>query len=244
MLWPYGLSFFFTGYLLNMFYITVLYHRGLTHKALLLKPWLMKWLYHSGTWITGLDPKTWATMHRLHHIHSDTEKDPHSPSHQGVWGVWAGQYRSYLATMRRLLDHDEATLQIVKDIPIDVSYINRHKLSNLPYVIHTLIAVALAFGFDSLWIGFAYAAGIMSHPVQGWMVNALAHKYGKRNFETDDDSRNNLLIGWFVFGEGYQNNHHRFPNRAKFSIKFPEIDLGYFMCRIAEMTGALKIVRD
>ena len=60
----------------------------------------------------------------------------------------------------------------------------------------------------SYWIGFGYFFGIMSHPLQGWMVNALAHKYGGRNFNSSDDSRNNHFVALVAFGEGFQNNHH------------------------------------
>ena len=85
--------------------------------------------------------------------------------------------------------------------------------------------------------------GIMGHPFQGWLVNALAHRYGKRNFSTNDESTNNTLVGLFVFGEGYQNNHHHAPHSAKFSVKWNEIDFGYTMCLIAEVFGLLKINR-
>jgi len=81
----------------------------------------------------------------------------------------------------------------------------------------------------------------MSHPLQGWMVNALAHTYGSRNFETTDDSKNNTLVGYFVFGEGYQNNHHHSPQSAKFSVRPTEIDLGYVMVKVAEKCGILKV---
>ncbi len=42
---------------------------------------------------------------------------------------------------------------------------------------------------------------MMSHPVQGWMVNALGHAVGGRNFDTPDDSRNNTVVSWLVSGE-------------------------------------------
>src|SRR5262252_6756655 len=70
---------FLAAYLLNIFYITVLYHRGLTHGAVRLRPFTRNLLIHTGNWVTGLDPKGWACMHRLHHMHSDTALDPHRP---------------------------------------------------------------------------------------------------------------------------------------------------------------------
>jgi stearoyl-CoA desaturase (delta-9 desaturase) len=158
-------------------------------------------------------------------------------------GVWIGQYKAYLGIQERLIQGDEDTCALVADIPFDVSKTNKMNLSWLPYIVHTLLAVVMWLSLDSFWIGAGYFLGIMSHPVQGWMVNALAHKYGGRNFETDDDSTNNLFVGLFVFGEGYQNNHHKFPKRAKFSVRWFEFDPGYAMCLVAEALGLLKVVR-
>lgn len=240
-----ALSFFIFGYVINMFYITVLYHRGLTHGAVKLGPALHKILYFTGTWITGLDPKSWATMHRFHHKYSDTKADPHSPRYSGVMGIWMAQYKSYLKYMNHLITKDsEEVNKLTEDMNMDVSWINRHNLSWLPYIIHILIAIGIWQIFNSLLIGTAYGLGIMSHPFQGWMVNALAHKYGSRNFNTTDDSRNNTLVGYFVFGEGYQNNHHYSPQSAKFSVKKSELDLGYLMVVIAEKLGMLQITKN
>ena len=238
-----AITFFIIGYVLNMFYISVLYHRALTHKSIILGPKMMSWLGLTGGWLTGLDPKTWACMHRLHHLHSDTTHDPHSPTHLGVMGVWAGQYKAYLNIQNGLIRGDHQFCQVVADIPFDVGYINRKNLSWLPYIFHGVVALFLGYLLSSSLIGIAYFLGIMSHPVQGWMVNALAHRFGSRNFETNDHSTNNMLVGLLVFGEGYQNNHHHYPMRAKFSIKWHEFDPGYGLCLIAEMIGLFKIDR-
>jgi len=238
-----ALCFFSFGYVLNMFYVSVLYHRALTHKSILLGPKMMAFLGLTGAWFTGLDPKTWACMHRLHHEHSDTDKDPHSPAHLGLMGVWVGQYKAYLVIQKALINKDQKITNIVKDIPFDVSFINRKNLSWLPYLVHGTLSVLIFLYLDSAWIGAAYFLGVMSHPVQGWMVNALAHSFGGRNFNSPDDSRNNHFVALVAFGEGFQNNHHHYPERAKFSVKWNEIDPGYVLCLIAQALGLLKINR-
>lgn len=230
---------FMFGYLLNIFYITVLYHRALTHNAVRLTPGAMKFLALTGSWVTGIDPKAWACMHRLHHTHSDTPQDPHSPLHYGVLGVATAQLRSYQRTLARLIRSEPKTSAIVADIPFGVNFLNRKKLWILPYALHLLLGVVIGWGSGSLLIGYAYFLGIMSHPIQGWMVNSLAHKYGYRNHEIEDHSRNNWFVALAVFGEGYQNNHHAAPSRANFAHKSHEIDLGYGLCRIASALGFL-----
>jgi len=84
---------------------------------------------------------------------------------------------------------------------------------------------------------------MMSHPVQGGLVNSLGHAVGSRNFETSDNSRNNHLAGWLIFGEGFQNNHHAYPGSASFSHRLHEVDLGYGACVVLEKLGLATINR-
>lgn len=232
---------FAVGYLVNITYITVFYHRGLAHEAVELSSFA-RWLaVHTGSWVTGLDPKGWAVMHRLHHQYSDTEKDPHSPVHYGVFGVALAQLNSYKRILRGLMKGDPEIAAIAHDLDFPVNVINRKGLWLLPYLLHIGIWVAIGLGFDAWMLGFAYFLGIMSHPVQGWMVNSLGHATGYRNFKTSDDSRNNTLVAYLVMGEGYQNNHHRFPKSPKFSVKWFEIDPGFALCHVLQLFGVLKI---
>lgn len=228
---------FVAGYALNIFYITVFYHRGLTHRALTLKPWVQRWVAWSGPWVTGIDPKAWVCMHRLHHRHSDTALDPHSPIHQGVFGVALGQLRSYEKALRGLLKMETAYTSVVSDLKFGVGYLNREKIWWAPYFLHLAIGVSVGLFLGQPLAGIAYFLGMMSHPVQGWMVNSLAHKYGYRNFPTDDNSKNNRLVSWLVVGEGYQNNHHAYPSRSNFAIKPGEVDPGYWLSRAAIALG-------
>lgn len=239
-----ALAFLLAGYLINIFYITVLYHRGLTHRAIEMSPGLEKWLAVTGNWLTGIDPKAWACMHRLHHLHSDTDKDPHSPVHYGIFGVMLGQLRSYERILGKLKRGDREYLDVVSDIKFDINILNRKKIWIVPYLLHIGIAYAIGTYFASFWVGAAYFVGIMSHPIQGWMVNALAHHSGYRNFESPDNSKNNVAVAILTFGEGFQNNHHTRPFAANFAVKANEIDLGYGLCLVAEKFGILRIPRE
>lgn len=228
-----ALAVFLAGYVLNVFYITVFYHRGLTHRALTLRPFMVKFVAWTGPWVTGIDPKGWICMHRMHHLHSDSSEDPHSPLHFGVFGVALGQLRSYEKVLRGLVRRQDPYTRLVNDLPFEVNFLNRRKLWWAPYLMHLAIGISVGFFFGQPLAGVAYFLGMMSHPVQGWMVNSLAHKYGYRNFSTDDNSKNNHLVAWLVVGEGYQNNHHAYPRRSNFAIKPGEVDFGYWFSRAA-----------
>ena len=178
-------------------------------------------------------------MHRMHHEFSDGPLDPHSPVRFGIFGVILGQLKSYEATLIGLKLHRPKYMAFVKDLDFEVSFLNRHQLWFLPYLLHLGIAIALFFIFHSLPLSIGYWAGMMSHPVQGWLVNAFAHWYGYRNFETADQSKNNLTIALFVCGEGLQNNHHERPHSSKFSVRWWEPDFGYTLCRVAKQLGMI-----
>ncbi len=235
---------FLATYFLNVFYITVLYHRGLAHGSVTLSPFAKGLLIHTGSWVTGIDPKAWAAMHRLHHAHSDKKSDPHSPWNSSVLGVMIEQLRSYERILVGLIRNQPEFTSIVKDLDFSVNWVNRKKVWWLPYLLHAVIAVSMCVIFHAGWLGAAYWLGMMSHPIQGWMVNSFAHKFGYRNYNTDDRSRNNTAVAWLVMGEGFQNNHHAKPLSAKFSSKWFEFDGGYLLCLLAQSVGALKIERN
>ena len=235
------LSVFSGSYLLNIFYITVLYHRGLAHGSVKLAPRMRAFAVATGSWVTGIDPKAWACMHRLHHRYSDSARDPHSPWNGGVFGVMIEQLKSYERVIRALGRPEHEYQEQVIDLDFPVNWMNRHRLWWLPYAVHAVIAVAVGFFFHAWILGGAFWLGMMSHPIQGWLVNSFAHKFGYRNFATPDESRNNSIVAWLVMGEGYQNNHHARPLSAKFSMRWYEFDGGYVMARMAEAAGMLQI---
>jgi stearoyl-CoA desaturase (delta-9 desaturase) len=233
---------FIGAYLLNILTISLGYHRGLAHSAISLHPRLRRLVVASGNWITGLDPKAWVVMHRLHHAHSDTADDPHSPVNVGIVGIAMEQLRSYERVLRGLKKSDPMYTKHAHGLDFELNWMNRTGRWYLPYLTHALIGVALAA--SGLWLlGAAYFFGIMSHPVQGGLVNAFGHAVGGRNFETPDNSRNNLVVALLIAGEGLQNNHHRYPNSAKFSYRSWEPDAGYTACRLLEKMGLITIDR-
>jgi len=234
---------FSAAYLLNILTITVGYHRGLAHQAVTLHPLLRRLVISGGNWVTGLDPKAWVVLHRLHHEHSDTPLDPHSPVNVGILGIGFEQLRSYERVIVGLHKKDPAYTRYARDLDFPVNVLIRRKLWYLPYLAHALVAVALAAGIGPL-LGIAYFLGMMSHPIQGGLVNSLGHAVGGRNFDTGDNSRNNHVTAWLILGEGFQNNHHRYPASATFSYRRHEIDLGYWACVLMERLGWIEIHRN
>jgi stearoyl-CoA desaturase (delta-9 desaturase) len=235
---------FLVAYLINTTIITVFYHRGLAHNAVELQPWARNFAARYGIWLTGLDAKGWVCMHRKHHTHSDTPEDPHSPVHYGVFGLLLGQLKSYERTLIGLARGRSEYTDEVADLDFDISWLNRKGVWYLPYALHLVIALAIAVPTGMWALGACYFFGMMSHPFEGWVVNSLGHAVGGRNFDTPDNSRNNHLAAWLILGEGFQNNHHRYPASAKFSYQPWEVDFGFGVSVMLEKLGVLEIQRE
>jgi len=225
---------------LTLAYISIFYHRAFTHRSIILNPVLKKFVIATGNWLTGIEPKTWICMHRRHHLYSDTKLDPHSPQNHGLYSLLWYQLKAYERTTTKLRAKHRDYTRIVKDLDFPIHWLNRNGLWYLPHILHLLIATFIAIYFHAYLFAACYWIGMNSHPIQGWLVNGLGHSKGYRTFKTPDSSTNNLAVGYFVMGEGFQNNHHQDARQAKFSVKWWEIDTGYGLCKILEWVGLLK----
>jgi stearoyl-CoA desaturase (delta-9 desaturase) len=76
-------------------------------------------------------------------------------------------------------------------------------------------------------------------PVHGAIVNWCGHKYGYRNFASDDVSRNTLPFDFLTGGELFQNNHHESAMSPNFAARWFEIDPTYQVMRVL---AALKVI--
>jgi stearoyl-CoA desaturase (delta-9 desaturase) len=94
------------------------------------------------------------------------------------------------------------------------------------FLIHLGIAVILCI-IDPFAVVYAYLVPMALIWNAGSAINTVNHKLGYRNQETRDNSTCNILTGYFVFGEGWHNNHHAEPASENFKRKWWEFDLGY-----------------
>src|ERR1044071_7238870 len=71
--------------------VTVYLHRCQTHRALSLGP-AVSHVFRFWLWLTtGMVTREWVAVHRCHHAHCETAKDPHSPVVAGIHQVlWRG----------------------------------------------------------------------------------------------------------------------------------------------------------
>jgi fatty-acid desaturase len=76
-----------------------------------------------------------------------------------------------------------------------------------------------------------------------WLVNSATHLWGKRRFETTDDSTNLWWVALLTFGEGWHNNHHAHPTAARHGLKWYEIDMNWYGIRLLKMFGLASSIK-
>ncbi len=213
--------------------VTLYLHRHSAHRALELHP-VLKHLFRAWLWLsTAMNTREWTAVHRRHHAFCETERDPHSPRIYGIRKVLLEGAELY----REGADADTVA-RYGKGTPDD--WMERHVYSawpNLGIALMLLINLALfgvigltVWAVQMLWIPI-FAAGV---------INGIGHYWGYRNFECPDAATNVVPWGLLVGGEELHNNHHTYPNSAKFSVKPWEIDLGWAWIRLFQ---ALKLAK-
>jgi stearoyl-CoA desaturase (delta-9 desaturase) len=178
------------------------------------------------------DPIGFAGKHRLHHLHTDRTDDPHTPRH-GFWNCWFGS----------LLDSRYTDEQIMAQVPRLAEYpelVWLHRHPQVPGLILCLIAYLIG-GLSGVAIGVLFGATMMIHNSSA--VNYFCHKSGRRRFDTDDDSTNNAIVALLVLGEGWHNNHHRYPVSARAGFCWWEVDVFYWVICLFEALGFVWNVR-
>jgi stearoyl-CoA desaturase (delta-9 desaturase) len=228
------------------------YHRLLTHRGYRCKLWFEHTLAVLGVCCLQDSPARWVAIHRLHHQHSDEQPDPHSPLVSLFWG-----HMGWLLVENRQLSKLSTYERYARDVLQDRFYLQfeRHLLWLWVYVAHAVLffLAGLAVG----WIAGGYWAGVqfgLSLLLWGvifrtlftwhvtWAVNSFAHRWGYRQYETSENSRNNWLVALLTNGDGWHNNHHGQPRSAAHGQRWWELDITFLTIRLWEKLGLVSDV--
>ena len=217
-------------YAIRMFGLTAGYHRYFSHRSYRTSRVFQFLLALLGTTATQKGVLWWAAHHRAHHKYSDTPRDIHSVRQHGFW--WAHVkwilVKKYVAT-----DFDR-----IKDF---AKYPELRLLNTFNLVPPVLLAVVrfVTGGWWALLWGFFVSNTLLWHGT--FCVNSLAHAFGRRRYQTEDDSRNSFLIAIFTLGEGWHNNHHHYQRSERQGFYWWELDITHMVLRVFSLFG---LVRD
>jgi stearoyl-CoA desaturase (delta-9 desaturase) len=213
--------------------ITAGFHRYFSHRSFKTSRAFQFLLAVAGCTALQKGPLWWVIHHRLHHKHSDTPDDPHSPVVDGFLHGHLG----WLFT-RDLMRPDE---RIVHDLAKYPELVWLDRLWMIPGLLLAAACFALG-GWGGLVYGFC-ATVVLAFQVT-FAVNSVGHLFGRQRFATGDGSRNNAVLGYLSMGDGWHNNHHRAPYSARHGFAWYELDMTYLFIRLMARLGLVWDVRQ
>lgn len=239
------LVFFIASWYLSLFFQTFFLHRYAAHHSFTMSKFTEKVVYVL-TWIfqgsNYLSPYGYGVMHRMHHAYADTEDDPHSPKYdETIWNMmWKTKTIYSDIANKRVIPDKRFTEGVPQWEAFDKfarSWPSRIFWAGIYITIYYVYA-------DVWWLWLLLPIQFLLSPIHGAIINWFAHKYGYRNFEVGDTSRNFLPVDFLMMGESYHNNHHKNGSRPNFGgIRWHEIDPTYVVMRLLDKAGIIQLKR-
>ncbi len=231
-----------THHFLAVFMQSFFLHRYSTHRQFSMSRGWEKFFHVMTYLILGIGylvPRAYREMYLDHHKFADGKQDPHAPSNAPH--IFAFVYRMYLEYHRYEKEprsYEGPVGKAPPEWPL-LDQLNASGIMKLFWIAtYGLIyyACGVRQGWQFIFIGLhAFLSGL-----QGVIVNWCGHRYGYRNFDTPDDSRNTLWIDFLIWGELFQNNHHQNPGSPNFAARWYEIDLTYQVMRVFAWMGIIS----
>lgn len=229
-------------YAVRMFALTGFYHRYFSHRTFKTSRPVQFVFALIGASCVQRGPLWWAAHHRHHHRHTDTPQDPHSPrvhgflwSHIG-WFLTPRNFRTDLSRVPDLAKFPELRWLDRYDIAIPV--VLAACLYGLGVLLHHVAPGLGTTGGQMLIWGFFVSTVVLFHATV--TINSLAHTFGSRRYDTNDDSRNNVWLALLTFGEGWHNNHHFFPGSSRQGFRWYQVDMTWYGLKLMSALGLVS----
>jgi fatty-acid desaturase len=212
------------------------FHRLLTHRGYKTPKVIEYFLTLCGTLTLEGGAIDWVVTHRIHHANTDVPSDdPHTPR-DGRW--WAHMGWILRGTAQQ---HDKETMRrYAPDLMKDPVHVWLDRLYFIPLIVLGIVLLALG-GWSVLMWGIFLRVTVGLHAT--WLVNSATHLWGKRRFETTDDSTNSWWVALLTFGEGWHNNHHAHPRAARHGLTWYEIDVNWWGIRTLQFFGLARDIK-
>ena len=230
----------------GLFFQTFFLHRYAAHQVFSMSKFTEKvcfvltWFFQGSNYLSAYG---YGVMHRLHHAHADTEKDPHSPKYDA--NLFSMMWRTtgvYQAINQKKF---EVEPKYLKNVPQWESFdkFASSTFSRLLWAAFYILFFALFV--TSWWQWLLLPVAFFMAPIHGVIINWFAHLYGYTNFEVSDTSKNLLPFDFLMMGEGYHNNHHANSGSANFGgVKWHEIDPTYCIMLVLDKLNIIQIHKN
>jgi stearoyl-CoA desaturase (Delta-9 desaturase) len=200
--------------------ITGGYHRLWAHRAYEAH-WALRVFYLIfGTMALQNSVLVWSSGHRAHHLNvDDVDRDPYS--------IRRGFWFAHIGWMMREYPSGIPDLTNVPDLRRDPLLAFQHRFY-LPLAVLVNFGLPLLAGWliGDVW-GTLILAGVLrlvvSHHVT-FFINSLAHMWGSRPYTDANSARDNGILAFFTYGEGYHNFHHIFAHDYRNGVRWWQWD--------------------
>jgi stearoyl-CoA desaturase (delta-9 desaturase) len=149
----------------------------------------------------------------------DVDKDPYSAK-RGFWF-------SHMGWILRDYPSGRNDFTNAKDLERDPIVMFQHRYY-LPLTLAMNIGLPLALGWavGDVW-GVFLLGGLLRLVVNHhftWFINSLAHMWGSQPYTDENTARDNPVLAFLTYGEGYHNFHHIFDNDYRNGVKWWQFD--------------------
>ncbi|MDX2479607.1 MAG: fatty acid desaturase [Desulfuromusa sp.] len=228
-LWLLALVFLY----LNGLSITGGYHRLWAHKAYEAH-WSLRLFY--ALWGAGALQNSilvWASDHRRHHrFVDDNERDPYSAG-RGLWF-------SHMGWMLRKYNSGENDFSNAPDLQRDPIVMWQHRnYLVLTVAMNLLLPLTLGWWYGDI-MGTLLLVGLLrlviNHHVT-FFINSLAHYWGKQPYSDENSAKDNPVLAFLTYGEGYHNYHHIFQADYRNGVRWYHWDPTKWMIKLCAWLG-------
>ena len=162
----------------------------------------------------------WSSDHRRHHKYvDDRDRDPYS--------IKRGFWFAHMGWILRDYQGDKIDFSNVKDLQRDpiVRWQHRHYLL-IALLSNSALLMAIGWMNGQLWGAFLLAGLlriVLNHHFT-FFINSLAHFMGKQPYSDKNTSKDNYIMAFLTYGEGYHNYHHSFQYDYRNGVRWYHFD--------------------
>jgi stearoyl-CoA desaturase (delta-9 desaturase) len=193
-------------------------------------------IFHGSSYLRAYG---YGVMHRMHHAYTDTENDPHSPSHDA--NLFAMMWKT--KTIYQDINQHRIAIdqRFTKNVPQWKGF-DKFASSRFSRVLWVTLYILFFASFTTaLWQWILLPITFLMAPIHGVIINWFGHIYGYVNFKMKNTSKNLFRFDFLMMGEGYHNNHHKHASSANFGVKWYEIDITYLIIRLLDALGFIRL---
>lgn len=217
--------------------ITAGYHRLWAHKTYDAHP-ILQWVFAiGGAFALQNSALHWSSDHRVHHKFVDqNDKDPYSAKR----GFWFSHIGWMLREYQKQQYDDYSNVRDLQNNRI-VMWQHKHYLL---LTIATNVGIPLLLGLltDSV-VGMLLSVGVLrlvlSHHFT-FFINSLAHIWGSQPYTDQNSARDNGVLAFLTYGEGYHNFHHIFEYDYRNGIRWWQFDPTKWLIKSCSWFGLTK----